>query len=103
MVLQEIPKSCVWKIYRRGIDVQHDRPSIETFGENVGILTNEIFSLEVEKSGFHDLLVKSIESGKTYQEIIKEYKGQIGSEGRMLLRTMLVSLIDEKDNHDEVD
>lgn len=103
VVLQEIPKSCVWKIYRRGIDVQHDRPSIETFGENVGILTNEIFSLEVEKSGFHDLLVKSIESGKTYQEIIKEYKGQIGSEGRMLLRTMLVSLIDEKDNHDEVD
>lgn len=103
VVLQEIPKSCVWKIYRRGTDVQHDRPSIETFGENVGVLTNEIFSLEVEKSGFHDLLVKSIESGKTYQEIIKEYKDQIGSEGRMLLRTMLVSRTDEKYNHDEID
>ncbi|MDK7046806.1 AAA family ATPase, partial [Escherichia coli] len=60
VVLQEVPKRCVWKINRSRLSTESRRPDIETFGENVGILTREVFGLEVVKSGFHDLLVQSV-------------------------------------------
>ena len=91
VVLQEIPRSCVWKIYRRGSNVTVERPSLETFGENVGVLTSEVFSLEVERSGFHDLLAKSVESNKTYNEIIEDYSGQLGFEGRAILKALIAN------------
>jgi predicted ATPase len=91
VVLQEIPKSCVWKIYRIGASVEPERPTIETFGENVGILTSEIFSLEVEHSGFHELLAKSVKSGLSFDEIIEKYNNQLGFEGRAILSAMIAS------------
>jgi predicted ATPase len=102
VVLQEIPKSCAWKIYRVGTSVESSRPSIETFGENVGVLTSEIFSLEVERSGFHDLLAKSVKSGQTYDEIIEEYKNQLGFEGRAIL-SVLIANRDRGSNHDKAE
>lgn len=91
VVLQEVPKSCVWKIYRVGSNVTIDRPSIETFGENVGILTSEVFNLEVEHSGFHNLLKKSVRSGKPYKEIIEDYSNQLGFEGRAILKALIAN------------
>tara|TARA_B100000700_G_scaffold1794_1_gene2209 strand:+ start:2237 stop:3811 length:1575 start_codon:yes stop_codon:yes gene_type:complete len=89
VVLQEIPKSCVWKIHRRGANVIASRPKIETFAENVGVLTSEVFNLEVERSGFHDILASSVLSGKTYEQILTEYDGQIGFEGRAILKVLI--------------
>ncbi|MBS6003062.1 MAG: AAA family ATPase [Citrobacter sp.] len=89
VVLQEVPKRCVWKINRSRLVTEPRRPAIETFGENVGILTREVFGLEVVKSGFHDLLVKSVESGQTYQEIVDEYEEQLGIEARALLKALV--------------
>ncbi|MDO4644119.1 MAG: AAA family ATPase [Cardiobacteriaceae bacterium] len=66
VVLQEISKFCVWKIERTGKRTDAFRPNIETFGENVGVLTREIFGLEVLKSGFYNLLGKEVASGKDY-------------------------------------
>lgn len=48
VVLQEVPSECVWKIYENKIE----RPTINTFGENVGIITRDVFQLELDKSGF---------------------------------------------------
>ena len=36
VVLQEVPKECVWKLRRSGLEARTERPEIETFGENVG-------------------------------------------------------------------
>lgn len=91
VVLQEIPKSCVWKIYRIGSNITTGRPSLETFGENVGLLTSEVFSLEVERSGFHSLLAKSVNSDKTYEEILDDYSGQLGFEGRAILKALIAN------------
>lgn len=96
VVLQEIPKSCVWKIERTGTITDPFRPKIETFGENVGTLTSEIFGLEVEKSGFHNLLTESVKQGGTYEDILTSYNNQLGSEGRLLLK-ILIHLRDNKD------
>lgn len=90
VVLQEVPKSCVWKVYRQGIDVICDRPSIETFAENAGVLTSEVFNLEVERSGFHEVLKKSVLTGRSYKEILMDFKGQLGFEGRAILKAMVV-------------
>lgn len=89
VVLQEVPKRCVWKINRSRLSTESRRPDIETFGENVGILTREVFGLEVVKSGFHDLLVQSVKSGGTYEEIVDEYRNQLGVEARALLKALV--------------
>jgi len=99
VVLQEIPCSCVWKIYRVRENITASRPTIETFAENVGVLTSEVFSLEVERSGFHDLLAKSVETGRTYEEIVADYDNQLGFEGRAILKA-LVANRDRKNSHD---
>ncbi|EJM7152612.1 MULTISPECIES: AAA family ATPase [Vibrio] len=90
VVLQEVPRCCVWKINRCRLVTEPRRPAIETFGENVGILTREVFGLEVVKSGFHDLLAKSVASGDTYEEIVGGYRDQLGVEARALLKALVV-------------
>lgn len=91
VVLQEIPRSCVWKVSRSGLSMRNSRPNIETFGENVGLLTSEVFSLEVERSGFHALLASDVSEGKSYDEIIHQYGGQLGFEGRAILRALIAN------------
>lgn len=94
VVLQEVPKSCVWKMRRTRLSAHVDRPELETFGENVGTLTREVFGLEVTKSGFHDVLARSVAEGRTFEQIVYEFGGQIGFEGRALL----MALVTERDS-----
>ncbi|WP_081737501.1 MULTISPECIES: AAA family ATPase [Pseudomonas] len=89
VVLQEMPSTCVWKLYRSNLASKQERPAIETFGENVGILTREVFGLEVEQSGFHALLLESINTGKSYEEIVREYKNQLGFEAKTILKGLI--------------
>lgn len=90
VVLQEVPRHCVWKIDRAGLHLKGERPEIETFGENVGTLTREVFGLEVTKSGFHDLLSREVESDfATYESVVEDFSESLGAEARSLLRSML--------------
>ncbi|WP_349540666.1 AAA family ATPase [Sagittula sp. NFXS13] len=91
VVLQEVPKSCVWKLYRERASSEKARPTIETFGENVGTLTKEVFQLEVEKSGFHTLLENAVARGGTYEEIIDEFNSSLGLEARGILRALVIN------------
>lgn len=70
VVLQEIPKNCVWKIFETKIE----RPIINTFGENVGIITRDVYGLESQKSGFVDFIQNT-----NLNELI-EVQSQFGSE-----------------------
>lgn len=112
VVLQEIPRSCVQKIYRIGSDIQIGRPEIETFGENVGLLTSEVFGLEVTQSGFYKELEKFVSEGLSFSEIIEKYSYtyynsdleresvcQLGFEGRAILKAMIV----ERDRNNQND
>ena len=86
VVLQEIPRSCISKIQRVGLVTNIKMPDIETFGENVGVLTREVFGLEVIKSGFHKLLTQSVLEGKAYEEILEEYNNQLGIGSESLIK-----------------
>jgi ABC-type multidrug transport system ATPase subunit len=90
VVLQEVPKKCVWKIRRSGDNVVRERPSIETFGENVGILTREAFGLEVTEAGFHRLLRDAVD-GRSYGEVLDAFEGELGDEARAILRAMTIA------------
>ena len=90
VILQEVPKSCVWKLRRSGLDAFAERPEAETFGENVGVLTREVFGLEVADSGFHQMLKKEADSADTYKQALRRFKGQLGAEARGVLRGLFL-------------
>ncbi|MET8751375.1 AAA family ATPase [Streptomyces sp. NPDC004667] len=94
VVLQEVPKSCVYKISRAG-RLRARRPRIETYGENVGVLTHEIFGLEVMKSGFYAEIEKAVEEHNTYDQVLNHFGGQLGDEAKGLVRILLADREDE--------
>jgi len=98
VVLQEVPKSCSWKLQRYGNIVEAERPESETFGENIGALTREVFGLEVTDSGFHALLREAVEKGGDYEKILGQFSKKLGAEARALLRTLLAT---RNDNNGE--
>ena len=89
VVVQEVPRSCVWKVIRHGHASQVVRPEIETFAETVGILTHEIFGLEVTRSGFHKMLAEAIGDSTTINQVVAKFDNEVGSEGRALISALL--------------
>jgi predicted ATPase len=91
VVLQEVPRSCVWRLQRSGNAVAAYRPRLETFGENVGTLTHEVFGLEVTNSGFHRMLVEAASTHSSYGEVVAAFDGQLGAEARALVQGLLAN------------
>ncbi|KOY01625.1 AAA family ATPase [Pseudomonas nunensis] len=89
VVLQEIPRSCVWNVDRRGVAMSARRPEIETFGENVGVLTREAFGLEGASAGYHTLLAAAVAEGLNYHEIMVRFDGRLGYEAQAVLRALI--------------
>lgn len=98
VIVQEVPKSCVWKLSRFRLEARAERFETETFGETIGKLTREVFGLEVNESGFYKLLSEDVNSGKDYNQITQKYDDQLGFEARLLLR----SLLSNSDNNEEL-
>jgi predicted ATPase len=96
VVLQEVPRSCVWKLTRSRLEARSDRPERETFGENVGVLTREVFGLEVSKSGFHEMLERAVEGGGNFASILQDFNGQLGDEAQAILITLLRAKADRE-------
>ena len=89
VVLQEVPRSAAWKLRRsRAVSVV-ERPTIETFGENVGLLTREVFGLDVTRSGFHKLLLSAVEDGLDYADIVTRFNDQLGVEARAIVHALI--------------
>lgn len=90
VVLQEVPKTCVWMLRRSGTLSVAERPPIETFGENVGILTREVYGLEVINSGFHKLLQDAVFKERlSYERLLRHFGGQLGAEARAIAKGMI--------------
>ena len=89
VILQEVPASCVWKIVRHGHVARADRPEIETFGENVGVLTREVFGLEVTRSGFHQLLSSAVGDNESLDDVLRKFDNEVGAEGRAHISSII--------------
>ncbi len=86
VVLQEVPRLCSWVINRVGHATRADRPELETFGENVGILTREVFGLEVLQTGFYRLISEASQAG--YEQVLARFGTRLGGEARSLARAL---------------
>jgi len=76
VVLQEVPKACVWVLNRSGHSSRVDRPDTETFGENVGVLTREVFGLEVVQTGFHRMIAEAIKT-YSYEQVLSLFMNSL--------------------------
>ncbi|WP_159989183.1 AAA family ATPase [Rathayibacter sp. VKM Ac-2803] len=85
VVLQDVPRSCVHVVRRRGRDISVSPPMIETFGESVSVLTSTVFGLDVTTTGFHSLLDRVTGAASSERD---ELHLQLGAEGRALLRAL---------------
>jgi predicted ATP-dependent endonuclease of OLD family len=85
VVLQEVPRSCVWKLRRHGGGAVVERPEIETFAENIGRLTHEVFGLEVTRSGFYKMIAEAIGPDDDFEDVINKFDHELGLEGRALI------------------
>lgn len=99
VILQEVPRTCVWKLRRTGGQTRTERPDVETFGENVGVLTRETFGLEVTESGFHTMLQSVIDTELTYDAVLARFDDHLGAEAKAIVR----GLVATRDSHGEDD
>jgi ABC-type transport system involved in cytochrome c biogenesis ATPase subunit len=97
VVLQEVPRSCAWKLRRSGRKSIIERPTVETFGENIGVLTREVFGLQVTQSGYHKLLRDAVSDGYTYRQVLNRFGSQLGDEAKAIVQ----ALIAERDGDDD--
>ncbi|WP_177766248.1 AAA family ATPase [Flavobacterium sp. I3-2] len=88
IVLQEVPKSCIYKLTRMGEFSKFERPQIETFGENIGVLTNEIFGLEITEAGYYKLLKEIVSENDNYEGALHSINDKLGIEGKSILRSL---------------
>ncbi|MFJ4793318.1 AAA family ATPase [Kitasatospora purpeofusca] len=91
VVLQEVPADCVYKLRRFGDRMVANRPILETFGENVGVLTHEVFGLEVTHTGFHQAISKLVSDGLSYEAILRAFEEKLGSEAQILTRSLVAT------------
>jgi predicted ATP-dependent endonuclease of OLD family len=84
VVLQETPRTFVQIIRRNGPKTHIIPPQIETFGENVGTLTHEVFNLDSSKNDFHDVL-STLAMEKNLVEIEALFGGPLGFQARSYL------------------
>ena len=91
VILQEVPKSCAWIVDRSGPLHKFSRPDVETFGENVGVLTREVFQLEVTHSGFHRLLREAVSKNRSYEDVLGAFSGNLGAEAKAIVRALLAN------------
>lgn len=93
VVLQEVPQSCAWILQRRGHSSTAERPTIETFGENLGVLTREVFGFEVTSAGFYGLIQKVVHDvfPPSYDQVLGHFEGKLGAEGRAISRALVTN------------
>ena len=91
IILQEVPKSCAWIIDRTLSVSKAERPSIETFAESVGILSREVFQLELAQSGYHRILGDIKKQATSYEDALEHVGHHLGAEGKAVLRAMYLN------------
>lgn len=81
----------MWKVLRLREVINIIRSDIEIFGENLGVLIREVFLFEVINFGYYYLLSQFVDLEFFYEIILKNYNGQIGLEGRIVLKAMIMN------------
>ncbi|MFI7516542.1 AAA family ATPase [Micromonospora echinofusca] len=87
VVLQETPKRYVRILRRFGDETFVDEPETETFGENVGTLTRQVFNLDSIKTDFHHWL-RELSETMTLDQISQLFPEGMSGQARAYLVTL---------------
>lgn len=88
VVLQEIPSQCTYMIDRILDNWSVDRPPFQTYGENLGTITEKVFEHEIRASGFYSLISKSAETAGSLDELMASFPLGLGSQATLLAASM---------------
>lgn len=86
---QEVPASCVNILSQVGTTRSARRPKLETYGEDVGVLTHEVFGLQVKSTGFYLKLQDVASTSSSLEEAMGKLGGDLGMEGRSILMSLM--------------
>ncbi|AVH43730.1 AAA family ATPase [Agrobacterium tumefaciens] len=92
VALQEVPQNCAWLIDRP--EHLRARPmDVETFGENVGYLTQRVFELEMRESSYYATIEEIVrqENVKTIDDVMAALDGHLGGEGKGIAIALLAA------------
>lgn len=85
VVLQEVSSNCVWIIERKKRQIEIKRPKMNTFGANLNEITREVFKLEVEKSGYEQLIKEVMKESDSVEEVFAKFNGHLSENAKLLI------------------
>lgn len=87
LILQEVPSQRVRVLERVGVVPLIRGLGIESFGENLTVITNEIFGIDQEDSNYKNFL-KVLSKKYSNEEILKMFDGKLGFNAKIFLENI---------------
>jgi len=87
VAVQETPARFVRILRRYGDSTSVKKPSSETFGENIGILTRDVFDLNSSETDYHDILER-LAADLTVDEIEGLFGHRLGFQARSYITSI---------------
>lgn len=91
VVLQETLAKHVRLISRNGDSVKIEASRLETFGENLGVLTYDIFGLTATSTDFHQTLNLLAQSGEQFEEIDNLFTPGLSSQAQAYILSRIAA------------
>lgn len=88
IILQEIPSNNIIVLERIDNQPFVRRPEIECFGENISLITRDIFDVTSKESYYQAFFFKMKETGKTKEQIEKLFEYNLGLNALIYLETL---------------
>lgn len=89
VVVQETLARHTAIVRRAGRETRITSPRIETYGESIGEITNEIFGLTADATDFHQELSRFVEAGLTLEQIEQLFDRGLSLQARAFVMTKL--------------
>tara|TARA_R110000787_G_scaffold52367_3_gene123363 strand:+ start:835 stop:2448 length:1614 start_codon:yes stop_codon:yes gene_type:complete len=89
VVVQETLRSHIAVVRRSGTETRILQPRIETYGESIGEITNEIFGLTADATDYHQSLLKLISMGLSLESIEALFEKGLSLQARAFVMTEL--------------
>lgn len=89
VVVQETLQRHIAVVRRSGSETRISQPRIETYGESIGEITNEIFGLTADTTDFHLLLSQLVREGRSLEAIETLFEKGLSLQARAFVMTEL--------------
>ncbi|MFG1289848.1 AAA family ATPase [Xanthobacter versatilis] len=97
VVAQETLARHVHILRRNGDHSTVTTPKIETFGESIGEVTDEIFGLHSEVTGFYEILHHLVERHRTLEAVENQFDNGLSMQARAYVMSLIAADDDEED------